>query len=129
RQHLANSPASSSQRSLVDVTSAASATSLTNWQRVLATPTLLSIFVVVPAASHYLGPKASVVKAPDFESGLVKVLCGKEKKLTQAKQRALSRLRRAEAHPTNRSSTAKLSFTDRLLQSDSKTASRFIDLR
>ncbi|KAG6956087.1 hypothetical protein JG687_00010810, partial [Phytophthora cactorum] len=97
--------------------------------KVLATPTLFSIFVVVPADSHYLGPKASVVKAPDFESGLVNVLCGKEKKLTQAEQRALSCLRRAEAHPTNRSSTAKLSFADRLLQSDSKTASRFIDLR
>ncbi|KAG6948689.1 hypothetical protein JG688_00014989 [Phytophthora aleatoria] len=32
-----------------------------------------------PAASHYLGPKTSVVKAPDFESGLVKVISDKEK--------------------------------------------------
>ncbi|KAG3001584.1 hypothetical protein PC120_g20187 [Phytophthora cactorum] len=84
---------------------------------------------MVPVASHYLGPKASVVKAPDFESGFVKVLSGKEKKLIQAEQRASSRLLCFEAHPTNSSSTAKLSFANRLLQSDSKTASPFIDLR
>ncbi|KAG6945259.1 hypothetical protein JG688_00016652 [Phytophthora aleatoria] len=31
-----------------------------------------------PGGSHYLGPKASVVKAPGFERGLVKVISCKE---------------------------------------------------
>ncbi|KAG2794391.1 hypothetical protein JG687_00016476 [Phytophthora cactorum] len=81
-----------------------------------------------PAASHYLG-QASVVKAPDFESGLVKVISGKEKKLIQAKTARVEPSSSCRNPPTNSSSTAKLSFADRLLQSDSKTVSRCIDLR
>ncbi|KAE9285139.1 hypothetical protein PR003_g26668 [Phytophthora rubi] len=81
-----------------------------------------------PASSHYLAPKSSIVKAPDFESGIVKVITGKDNKLSSAEERALGRFRRWSTGNDDEEEE-NLSFAERLLRVKGRKQSKFIDLR
>ncbi|KAE9108182.1 hypothetical protein PF010_g12004 [Phytophthora fragariae] len=81
-----------------------------------------------PASSHYLAPKSSIVKALDFESGIVKVITGKENKLSSAEERALGRFRRWFTGNDDEEEE-NLSFAERLLRVKGRKQSKFIDLR
>ncbi|KAE8994887.1 hypothetical protein PR001_g20268 [Phytophthora rubi] len=81
-----------------------------------------------PASSHYLAPKSSIVKALDFESGIVKVITGKENKLSSAEERALGRFRRWSTGNDDEEEQ-NLSFAERLLRVKGRKQSKFIDLR
>ncbi|KAG2950764.1 hypothetical protein PC117_g4181 [Phytophthora cactorum] len=47
------------------------------------------LIALKPQYADYLGPRANIVRSPDFESGCVRVLRGKGARLTRAEKAAL----------------------------------------
>lgn len=71
--------------------------------------------------------RTGVVKSPDFENGIVKVLFGEEAKLTAKEEAALARLRVTESD--REEPEERLSFAERLLKGGVRTKkSKYIDL-
>ncbi|KAG3150381.1 hypothetical protein PC128_g23195 [Phytophthora cactorum] len=87
-----------------------------------------------PTTKTHLAASANLVKFPDFENGIVKVLAGKERSLTRAERSAAAKLLQADnSKPTServacQEASRKRSFADAALVAEAAPPTQ-VDLR
>ncbi|ETO63928.1 hypothetical protein F444_18438 [Phytophthora nicotianae P1976] len=72
------------------------------------------LLALKPQFATYLGPQAEIVHSPDFESGCVRVLRGRQNRLTRAEEAVLGPFVRLAEHTDEDSDDDDLSFVERL---------------
>ncbi|KAG6947977.1 hypothetical protein JG687_00015761 [Phytophthora cactorum] len=77
---------------------------------------LNGLLEVMPSFGDYLAPNAEIVHAPDFESGVVKVLGAQAKRLTCTERSSLQPFLRRAPPPVRQEEPVKVGFADRILK-------------